>query len=81
MEVIKKTVKMAMTVSGITDSDFVIVPDLNTSYNFKILLTSQVHDIGFFDNVESVDYVQGFNNVYYGNDSLFTPIGFNNLLI
>ncbi|MFW6246593.1 MAG: hypothetical protein ACOC22_00255 [bacterium] len=49
MEVIKKTIKRALTVSGVTDTEFVIIPDLNVFYNFKISLTSQVHDIGFFD--------------------------------
>jgi len=59
MEVIKKTVKMAMTVSGITESEFAIVPDLNTFYNFKILLTSKNKDVGFFDNVKPYYEIQG----------------------
>lgn len=64
MEVIKKTIKRAMTISGVTDSEFVIVPDLNTSYDFKILLTSQVRDIGFFDAfIEPYPYYG-----YYGYD-------------
>lgn len=52
MEVIKKTVKRALTVSGVTDTEFVIIPDLNTHYTFKILLKSKVRDIGFFDDLK-----------------------------
>jgi hypothetical protein len=59
MEVIKKTVKMAMTISGVTENEFVVVPDLNTSYKFKILLTSQVRDIGFFDDIKEDYEVEG----------------------
>jgi len=59
MEVIKKTVNRALMVSGVTDTEFVIIPDLNTFYNFKILLTSKVHDIGFFDSVEPFYEIDG----------------------
>lgn len=77
MEVIKKTVKRALIVSGVTDTEFAIVPDLNTHYNFKILLTSQVRDIGFFDAfVEPYGYPYGSE---VNNTQPF--IGFENLYL
>lgn len=59
MEVIKKQVKRALTVSGVTDNEFVIIPDLNTFYHFKILLTSKTRDIGFFDDVKPTYDIEG----------------------
>lgn len=53
METIKKTIKRAMTTGTTTicdvDDCFIIVPDLNAVYNFKILLTKNDEDLGFFD--------------------------------
>lgn len=55
MEVIKKKVERIMTTgttSGCTENCFVFIPDLNAEYKFKILLTSEAKDLGFFDVVE-----------------------------
>lgn len=52
MEVIKKTIKQALT-TGITETCTgdcrVIIPDKNAYYNIKVLLTKQNLDFGFFD--------------------------------
>lgn len=52
MEIIKKTIKQALT-TGTTEtcsgSCFVIVPDLTAEYNLKIILTKNNIDFGFFD--------------------------------
>lgn len=47
MEIIKKTILQALT-TGKTGNDFIIIPDLTVNYNFKILLTEDVNDFGFF---------------------------------
>lgn len=75
MEVIKKTVKLAMTTGTTTnctsDNDcFVIIPDTGATYTFKILLKSTAKDMGFFDAYTEPTY-------YYGAAE---PIGFNNIL-
>jgi len=52
MEVIKKKVQMVMT-TGTTactsGSCYVIIPDLTAVYYFKIGLSAEMRDIGFFD--------------------------------
>lgn len=70
MEVIKKKIKMAMTTgttTGCTSNDncFVIVPDTGATYNFKILLTSKIKDLGFFDVDKKFYYTY-----YYGDDNM-----------
>jgi hypothetical protein len=57
MELIKKTVQRAMT-TGLTATttgySYIIIPDINAVYHFKILLTNELQDMGFFDaDVES----------------------------
>lgn len=54
MKVIKKTVERVMTTGNtenckIEDNCFIIIPDTSIIYNFKILLTSNTIDLGFFD--------------------------------
>jgi hypothetical protein len=52
MEIIKKTIKQAVT-TGTTENStgntFIIVPDLNAKYHMKVLLTAKKIDLGFFD--------------------------------
>jgi len=51
MEVIKKTVERIMTTKPSNDgSGYVnIIPDTGVTYHFKISLTQDATDIGFFD--------------------------------
>lgn len=67
---------MAMTTgttSGCTSSNncFVIIPDMNATYTFKILLKSEVRDLGFFD------VKNNFNYGYYSSnyDEYYIGIG------
>lgn len=52
MEVLKKTIQMALT-TGLTattsGNSYIIVPDLTAIYHFKIGLTAEMPDLGFFD--------------------------------
>ena len=52
MELIKKTVQRAMT-TGLTATttgySYIIIPDIDAIYHFKIGLTAELQDIGFFD--------------------------------
>jgi hypothetical protein len=48
MEVIKKTMLQAVT-TGTTSTGIQIIPDLTKSYYFKILLSQDSLDCGFFD--------------------------------
>lgn len=52
MEVIKKTVQMVMT-TGTTactsGTCYIIIPNTGVTYYFKIGLTAEMQDIGFFD--------------------------------
>ncbi len=52
MEVLKKTIQMALT-TGLTattsGNSYIIVPDLTAIYHFKINLTAEMPDLGFFD--------------------------------
>jgi len=48
MEIIKKTVLQAVT-TGTTSTGVQIIPDLTKSYYFKILLSQDSLDCGFFD--------------------------------
>ena len=78
MEVIKKTILRAMTTgvtacTGTTGTCYVIIPDLNAVYHFKIGLTSIQEDIGFFDAFQP-KFMYG----YYGDGE---PIGLGNLLL
>jgi hypothetical protein len=90
MEFIKKRIQQIMTTgttTGCTDLCRIIVPNLDISYYFKISLTSEVKDIGFFDAFQEPPYgsqMYGspiYGSSYYGNnvDNL-VPIGLNNLL-
>jgi hypothetical protein len=52
MEVLKKTVQLIMTTgttSGCSGNCRIIIPDTGVTYYFKILLTRETIDIGFFD--------------------------------
>ncbi|MFW6243058.1 MAG: hypothetical protein ACOC2W_02770 [bacterium] len=54
MEVIKKTVNRKM-ITGTTSGDtntIIVMPDEDAVYFFKLLLTSDAHDMGFFDAVD-----------------------------
>lgn len=66
MEIIRKTIMRAIT-TGKTETCnencFVFVPDLTAKYHFKLLLTNQVKDVGFF-SVENFPYD---NNIIYGS--------------
>jgi len=52
MEVIKKTVQMAMT-TGMTATtsgySYIIIPNIDAVYHFKIGFTVEMPEIGFFD--------------------------------
>jgi hypothetical protein len=52
MEVIKKITLQAVT-TGHTSNGTIIIPDLAKEYYFKILLSQEAHDYGFFDAVET----------------------------
>lgn len=75
MELIKKTVNIAMTTGTTTGCTggtcFVIVPDLSAIYHFKISLSNDVQDIGFFDAYDPPE-----KHWYYGGNE---PIGLENL--
>lgn len=47
MEVIKKTVLQALT-TGKTGNNIIIIPNTSAIYYFKINLTQEVHNLGFF---------------------------------
>jgi len=52
MDVIKKTIKQAVTTgttSGSTENEYVIIPDTGATYHMKILLQQEHNDMGFFD--------------------------------
>lgn len=55
MEVIKKTIKQAVTTGATTGCTgttcYVIVPDLSAVYNFNFCLTQETKDWGFFDAI------------------------------
>ena len=56
MEYIKKEIKLkTILVSGYTGTTkfYKIVPDTGTTYNFKILLTQNARDLGFFDTIDN----------------------------
>lgn len=57
METIKKTFKQILTTGATTDQRagyFLIIPDTGVTYSMKLLLTSDVTDIGFLDPVDSI---------------------------
>lgn len=60
MEFIKKKVLRIMTTGTTTDCVpcHTIVPNLNVNYNFKISLTAESQDFGFFDAYEN-NYITG----------------------
>lgn len=71
MEVIKKQVQRVMTTgttSGDTENSFIIIPDTGTTYNFRILLTSEANDLGFFD-AHVVDYPYPYPYTLDDNDN------------
>lgn len=47
MNKIKKKVKLITTIND----ENIIVPDTSVQYNFKILLSAKVKDLGFFDAI------------------------------
>lgn len=52
MELLKRTIKQALTTGtteSCTGSCRVIIPNPNVDYHFSFLLTSEKHDMGFFD--------------------------------
>jgi hypothetical protein len=52
MEILKKTIQQIMTTGKTTSCNkncYVIIPDITIFYNFKICLTQEAHDFGFFD--------------------------------
>jgi len=52
VELLKKTILRAMT-TGLTATttgySYIIIPDIDAVYHFKIGLTAELQDIGFFD--------------------------------
>lgn len=49
MEVIKKTVHQAVTTGTTVTGGTIIIPDLSKIYYFKISLTQEARDLGFFE--------------------------------
>jgi len=49
MELVKKRIKIATTTGLTSGNSYVIIPNPNAEYNFKILLTADLIDIGFLD--------------------------------
>lgn len=76
MEVIKKTIKQAVTTGATTGCTgttcYVIVPDLTVVYHINFCLKQENRDFGFFDVDE---WYYG-----YGSDYGDPPIGLDNLL-
>ena len=85
MEVIKKTVLRALTTgttTGCTSTCRIIIPDLTANYYFKICLTQETQDIGFFDTYTMNDY-GGLSGENINNTLLLVniePIGIDNLI-
>lgn len=88
MELIKKTILQAVTTgttTGCTGSCRIIIPNSGATYCFKIGLTQEAIDIGFFDAyVEYGGYGYGGNDVNLSGENIIQvsvePIGINNLL-
>lgn len=73
-------------ITGCTGTCYLLVPDLDAVYHFKIGLTTVVDDIGFFDPypeyeqepeppippppVETFYYVDGNGNIYVDSDGV-----------
>lgn len=69
MEVVKKTILQAVTTgitacTGTTGDCYVIIPDLTAVYYFKVGLTAEVPDFGFFDVYQ---YPYGYGTDYGEN--------------
>ena len=81
MEIIKKQVVQRMTTGATTgcSSCFVFIPDMKANYNFKLLLTAESLDFGFFDAYIEKPTISPY---YYNTNQLFyeIPIGLENLL-
>ena len=82
MEIIKKKIKQILTTGttiGCTKNNncFVIIPDLNVSYYFKLCLISESIDIGFFDAAIPAKSYYPYGQITSGEE---IPIGLNNLL-
>lgn len=73
MEAIKKTVLQAVTTgTTATGGTFIIIPDLSKIYYFKISLTQEARDLGFFEA-----YVSGATTSFDfggGSEDDFIPI-------
>jgi len=91
MEIIKKQVLQALTTgttTGCTGSCRIIIPDLTANYFFKICLSQETQDIGFFDTYTINDYggydgYDGYDGKNINNTILLVniePIGIDNLL-
>ena len=68
MEVIKKTVLRALTTgttTGCTSTCRIIIPDLTANYYFKICLTQETQDCGFFDINDQYPYQYPYSNDSY----------------
>lgn len=74
MEVIRKTIKQAVTTGtteNTTGNTFVIIPDLSANYHIKISLTSKSLDWGVFDEIDENNFkllkynnfITNFNNI------------------
>ena len=74
MDVIKKTIKQAVT-TGTTENNtgntFVIIPDLNANYHIKISLTSKSLDWGVFDDINESDFkLFKYNNFIINSNNI-----------
>lgn len=68
MEVIKKTILQALTteiITGCTGNYCIIIPDLTVNYYFKICLTQETQDCGFFDINDQYPYQYPYSNDSY----------------
>lgn len=79
MEVIKKTIQMALT-TGVTattsGNSYIIVPDLTAIYYFKIGLSVEAPDLGFFDAYappEEPEPPEPPTDTYYYTDNDSSP--------
>lgn len=79
MEVIKKTIKQAVTTGATTGCTgttcFVIVPDLTAIYNINFCLKQQIKDWGFFDPLNESPLNN--NQTILSRQELFDYLGIN----
>jgi len=88
MEFLRKRVELKMKLqkhSNISGDTYTIVPDTSVSYGFKISLTAEGKDLGFFDAITDtiISGYYGYYGYYGQNSAPITnnyPIGLENLL-